>query len=49
MYGGKWERGERDEDASGKGEGKVVVVRTIGELLPLSFGREDLERGVKKS
>ena len=46
MYGGKWDSGERDEHDSG---GKVVVVRTIGELLPLSFGREDLERGVKKS
>ena len=38
MYGKKWDEGE-----------KSVVVRTIGELLPLSFGREDLEKGVKKS
>ena len=46
MYGGRWDRGESDEEgvnAGGK-KGKVVEVKTIGELLPMSFGREDLER-----
>ena len=55
MYGARWDRGERDreeddgEDEVGvatEGKGKVVEVKTIGELLPMSFGREDLERGV---
>jgi cytidine deaminase len=54
MYGGRWDRGERDgvEGANGlesgkEAKGKVVEVKTIGELLPMSFGRADLERGTK--
>lgn len=66
MYGGRWDRGERDGEAvgqegegadaegkktqgkgEGKIEGKVVEIKTIGELLPMSFGREDMERGAK--
>jgi cytidine deaminase len=54
MYGARWDRGERDseqsapESGSGKaGNARVVEVKTIGELLPMSFGRADLERGTK--
>ncbi len=52
MYGGRWDRGERDAecehgDGSDGGNGRVVEIRTIGQLLPMSFGREDLERGGK--
>jgi cytidine deaminase len=51
MYGGRWDKGERDEDGERNGKEKekekFVEVKTIGELLPMSFGREDLERGGK--
>lgn len=47
MYGGRWDRGERDDEGVNGGDRKekVVEVKTIGELLPMSFGRADLERG----
>lgn len=47
MYGGRWDQGERDENDADEdsGKGKVVEVKTIGELLPMSFSRKDLKRG----
>jgi cytidine deaminase len=37
MYGGRWDAGERDGEGSDGSKGRVVEVRTIGELLPMSF------------
>jgi cytidine deaminase len=41
MYGKKAEEAKAEGNEREEGNGKVVV-RTIGELLPMSFGKRDL-------